>query len=158
MEASMGLLRIEYTHRRRHLWACALCLTAAACGQQESGRLPVHPATGVVTWNGEPLAGALLVFHPITALSGPDEEPVPVPGANSHDDGTFTVSTYLPGDGLPEGDYRVTVSCEDRGAEKAKDDDYPEMLPARYQNPATSGLAVSIVAGENELTAFDLAP
>jgi hypothetical protein len=32
------------------------------------------------------------------------------------------------------------------------------LLPARYQNPATSGLSVSIVAGENELPAFDLTP
>jgi hypothetical protein len=149
---------MDFKHHRHGLWVWALCLTPGACGQEESGSVPIYPAAGVVTWNGEPLAGAILVFHAKTQLTGPGEEPVPAPGANSQDDGTFAVSTYKPGDGLPEGDYRVTVSCEDRRAEKAKDDDYPELLPARYQNPATSGLSVSIVAGENELPAFDLTP
>ena len=143
---------------RRVALVCALCLACASCGREDSGRVPVYPATGLITWNGEPLAGALLVFHPTTALSGADDEPVPIPGANSQEDGSFAVSTYLPGDGLPEGDYQVTVSCEDRRAEKPKDDDYPELLPSRYQNPTTSGLSVSIVPGENELPAFELTP
>jgi hypothetical protein len=154
----MGLLRIELVYRRHWFWACALSLTFAACGQEPSGRVPVYRAAGAVDWNGEPLAGAVLIFHAKDKLTDADDEPVPAPGAHSLEDGTFAVSTYEPGDGLPEGDYQVTVSCENRSVDRKKGDDFPELLPERYQNPATSGLSVSIVAGDNELPAFDLTP
>jgi hypothetical protein len=154
----MGLLRFNFAHRRHCLWAFALCLTLAACGQEQSGRLPLYRASGAVTFNGEPLSGAVLIFHAKDKLTDADDEPVPAPGAHSQEDGTFAVSTYEPGDGLPEGDYQVTISCENRSVERKKGDEFPELLPERYQNPATSGLTVSIVAGDNELPAFDLTP
>lgn len=153
----ISLIRAGFKYRRQGLLVCALCLSA--CRNERSGEIPLFPAAGVVTWSGEPLGGAILHFHLLTELTGPDDEPVPVPGANSQEDGSFAVSTYRPGDGLPEGDYLVTVSCEDRNATRAKtDDDYPELLPARYQDPAAAGLSISIAAGANELPAFELTP
>jgi hypothetical protein len=122
---------------------------------RESEQVPVYPASGTIRWNGEPLAGALLVFHP---TDSPASSGHPAPGATSQDDGWFAVSTYKPEDGLPEGNYRVTVSCEDRSVERKRGDDYPELLPARYQDPATSGLTVTITAEDNDLPLFDLVP
>lgn len=102
--------------------------------------------------NGRPLAGAVLVFHAKEKKPGPA---VPTPGAVSGDDGRFVVSTYQVGDGLPPGSYRVTVSCEDHTAKKVRDE-YPELLPPRYQLPDKSGLEVTIVEGRNELTLPEL--
>src|SRR5262249_18648859 len=102
-----------------------------------------------------PLPGALLHFHRTDSINGPDGQPVPVSGANSRDDGTFAISTYEPEDGLPEGDYQVTVSCENRAAKKVKDE-YPELLPARYQIPEKSGLKISIAPGSNQLQPLEL--
>lgn len=131
------------------------CGLFAGCSRQSPKQLPVYQARGQVYLDGEPLAGATLMFHAETALNGPDGKSVPVPGATTKEDGSFAASTYQQGDGLPEGDYLVTVSCENRQVKPVRDE-YPELLPPQYQNPAKSGLSVSIAKGRNELDVMEL--
>jgi hypothetical protein len=131
------------------------CLTLTSCGAKPPVGVPVHKAKGTIHFDGKPLAGATLIFHSKVPVSGPDNKPIPVPGANSSDDGSFLVSTFLPGDGLSEGEYDVTMSCEDRNGKLVRDE-YPELLPARYQNRAKSGLRATITAGNNDLQPFEL--
>ncbi|WP_010587332.1 hypothetical protein [Schlesneria paludicola] len=131
------------------------CGLSAGCTQQTAKQVPVYLARGLVYLDGEPLAGATLMFHSEAAINGPDGKPIPVPGALTKDDGSFVASTYLPGDGLPVGDFLVTVSCENRQAKPVRDE-YPELLPPQYQNPAKSGLVVSISKGRNELDVIEL--
>lgn len=133
--------------------AVAVCLSLAACGSDQ--RLPVYPARGTISLNGSPLPNATVIFHAEFPLEGPDGKPAPVPGGYSNAEGLFTVSTYGAADGLPEGEYRVTVSCEDRTAQPVQDS-YPELLPAVYQDPVRSGLTASISGGQNELPKFEL--
>lgn len=135
--------------------AIACCLGLASCGGDRPPRLTVYPANGTVLLNGQPLANATLLFHSEFRLEGPDGKPAPVPGAYSNAQGEFVVSTYDPGDGLPEGEYRVTVSCDDRSGKLVKDS-YPELLPASYQDPTHSGLTVSISGEHNVLPQFNL--
>lgn len=61
-------------------------------------------------------------------------------------DGSFTISTFGANDGALPGKHRVSISPPsspdpDKPPQKSK-------LPAKYENPSTSGLAVEVKPGE----------
>ncbi|HEX8199041.1 MAG TPA: hypothetical protein VF590_01035 [Isosphaeraceae bacterium] len=128
-----------------------------ACGG--SGVATV-PAGGTVTYNGQPLASGQVQFMPDASPAAPPAgtattEPPPVP-VGSIENGTFTVSTLVDGDGAPPGKYRVSVfSYSDvtlrDGSTKKKSN-----IPERYSNHETSALVVVIPAGGNREIKLDL--
>src|SRR5581483_380642 len=63
----------------------------------------VHPARGQVLCDGKPLPEAALRLYPV----GPGD--FPRPQGQSKADGSFVLWTYRQGDGVPPGEYRVTV-------------------------------------------------
>ncbi|HEY3965854.1 MAG TPA: carboxypeptidase-like regulatory domain-containing protein [Planctomycetaceae bacterium] len=123
---------------------------AAGCGNSGliEGDVPVFPVTGKVTFAGKPLPRAVVTLTPADLPPGAKWE-APATGGVTDEDGEFELSTYNAGDGAPAGTYFVTVSCEDREA-KRSGGEYPELLPEKYQNPASSGLKVTIREGEND--------
>jgi len=73
-------------------------------------RGPVRPATApvagrVVTTDGKPCDGALVVFHP----KAPGRSADPKPVGRAADDGSFSLTTYETADGAVPGAYGVTV-------------------------------------------------
>lgn len=149
--------RIEFaiSFVRQRVVCMVIGLALVGCGSSSKDRLPLHKAAAKVTLNSEPLEGVSIVFHSVPPLKAPSGKSIPAPGAESGFDGGFQVTTYRVGDGIPEGEYVVTLSCEDRSAEPVRDE-YPELLPSQYQDPAKSGIKVSIRAGQNNLKAFEL--
>jgi hypothetical protein len=94
--------------------------------------------------SGKPAAGGKVGFqtvindHPVTAAAG------------VADDGTFTATTYVAGDGLPAGTYKVSIAGPRVGdGQAAKDLAY---VPIRYRDPETSGLTCRVVPGPNTVT------
>ena len=119
----------------------ALAAGPLACAPAEA-RKSVVPARGEVSFEGRPVARALVVFHPT-------DDPVPNaldPRAVVEPDGTFAVSTHDARDGAPPGRYAVTV--HDLKAGPTPDGGPPSpavgRLPARYADPARSGLAAEV--------------
>jgi len=106
-----------------------------------------HAVRGVVYYDGTPLPHAQVVFHPADSKA-------PRADALSDVDGTFTLSTYTPGDGAPAGEYDVTVV-----ASRPRDDQRPvrHLLPARLAKKETSGLRLEVKPGPNEFR-LDLKP
>jgi hypothetical protein len=129
-----------------------LLLYVTGCG---NGRLPLVPASGMVTLDGAPVAAATVTLmpraggRPATGLS--DEQ------------GRFTLSTFAPGDGAVAGEYDAVVTklvakpAAGRAAPGADDglapdtmgampseQDYRSLLPRRYADPRTSGLTVEL--------------
>lgn len=81
-----------------------LLLTQAGCGggkKAVEGRPKVVPVSGVVMLQGQPLAGATVLFHSET-------EEVTATGL-SDDQGRFTLRTYAAADGAVPGTHKVTV-------------------------------------------------
>ena len=123
-------------------------LTIAGCGKSKKPSEVVHPTTGVVTLDGQPLAGAIITFLPQNA-----EFPDTVrPKANSSDDGKFVGRTYAEGDGLPEGEYKVLVLrfppiVSSNGASSGPND-----LPMKYARKETTDLVASIKGPKSEIT------
>jgi hypothetical protein len=103
---------------------------------------------------GKPAHNAIVLFHPRQPIDGKPLKPMAIVAA----DGTFRPTTYRTGDGLPAGDYGVTVSWPEIivvGEEEIGGDD---RLGRKYSNPAKPVLDVHINPGENQLPPIDLNP
>ncbi len=89
----------------------------------------------------------------LSYLTAP-EDPIAKPMATVDEEGRFTLSTYRKDDGAPAGEYAVSIVWLPPGyqgpIEKAN------KLPARYANPATSELKVTIEPKDNDLAPFSL--
>ena len=90
-----------------------MVLFSAGCGKSE-GPKPKNakattPVKGTVTIDGSPVAGVGVLFVPAgdAADTVIDDEFVVAHSATTDAEGKFSVSTYVPGDGVPPGDYNV---------------------------------------------------
>jgi len=128
------------------MWALlCLALSVAACNCRDLKKC--YPARGKVLYNGAPAVGAVVMFHP---LDNPSPRAVKSRGV-VNPDGTYSMYTYNENDGVPPGNYAVTVT------------DYPRSggenhLPARYSEASTSELRARIEAAANDLPTFELTP
>lgn len=66
------------------------------------------PVTGKVFANGQPVTAGAIYFHPDETNSFQGDKP----SSLLQVDGSFTVKTYPFGDGVPPGEYKVTLSPE----------------------------------------------
>ncbi len=129
-------------------------LIVFAAGCSKGGRKQVYPVRGRVLVQGQPVAGAIVTFHPPAAA--PDD---PRPSAQTDEQGYFTLGSYGKDDGAPAGDYAVSVTCFRSFAAKNAsegDESTRNVLPPRYANPATSRLHASVSAGPNELPPLEV--
>ncbi|WP_165246903.1 hypothetical protein [Paludisphaera soli] len=165
----------------------AVALAVVGCGEDLGYQFPVHPASGQVSWKGSPVRGAMVRFHPVdpSALQPPKgEEALPLALATETEaDGSFTMSTYFADDGVPAGEYVVTVTPLREGAAAAdagpdvdptvpveETEVHPDDLPPGtrrkaapkptfaklYRDPAASPLRATVKpGGENRFT-FEL--
>ncbi len=133
-------------------------LACCSCSKNDK---PLFPANGSVSFKGLPAAKAMVVFH---SVGDPDPKAVK-PRAIVAKDGSFQVYTYTAGDGLPAGEYIVTVVGEkphahakqsNSASKKKRDETQSRSLPPHYENPKTSDLRVQIKEGPNELPPFEL--
>lgn len=135
-------------------WATLVLVAVVGCGS-ESGRVPIHPTKGTVTAaDGAPAEGALVFLHPVTPNGGPNR-----PNGRVAADGSFTVTSYEPGDGAPAGDYDMTIVWPvPKPANDASDDSRaaPDRLKGRFADPKKPVRRVTIAAGRNVLEPISL--
>ncbi len=139
--------------RTRLAWLGPLiALALPACSGGEA-RTPVYPVKGTLQFKGQPAAGAFVVFHSVGPTGSPeDERPTSLVGP----DGSFTLTTFDPGDGAPEGEYVVTVEWRKlvgKGNDVAAG---PNVIPQAYGDPKTSPLRAKVAAAENDLPPFQI--
>ena len=110
-----------------------LLIFFAGCG---SGMQPVR---GKVTLpDGKPAAGSQVVFE-----SDKEGKKISARG-DVHDDGSFELSTFKPGDGVPPGKYKVQVNPPPMVNAEGP---YISPFNARYSNFNTSGLEFEVKSG-----------
>ena len=124
-----------------------------------SKAIKTEGVTGVITYNGEPLADATVKFIPTDATGSQSY-------GKTNEKGEYKLQTLLGAAdaGTTPGEYKVTVDCietvetgnmiEENGEEK------PEtvaesLIPAKYNNAETSGLTATVAPGDNTIN-FDL--
>ncbi|MDX1948536.1 MAG: carboxypeptidase-like regulatory domain-containing protein [Pirellulaceae bacterium] len=125
------------------------------CGCTGDGLPDRAPVSGIVTFNGRPLAEATVTFLPASGAQAAT--------GRTNGEGRYVLGTFSTDDGAVLGPHRITVLAHgpDRPlrpgemgsgipGELTRGD---PLIPTRYFAPETSGLAREVVAGKNE---FDL--
>jgi len=107
-------------------------------------RKPCHPVRGTVHVNGCVAAEAVVVFY----RKEPNGKFSRAGDAWVEADGSFSLSTYVAGDGSPVGEYVVTVSAD--GGYQLKEQKARIPIPEKYAKAETSPLTVAVKAGANE--------
>ena len=131
--------------RRRAALALTLLALATVfgCAPAEPPRLAVHPVRGKVLFQGRPAAGAWVIFHP----KGGDLSS-PRPRGKVNERGEFTLSTYEPNDGAPQGEYAVTIELRPVVNARGDVDVGANRLPAKYSSPGTTAVIASVQPGQ----------
>ncbi len=119
------------------------CLVMAGCGGTELGTVGV---TGTVTYQDQPVAGANVTFA---------SEGNPLAVGTTDEKGVYTLMTVGKPGAVP-GEHKVYISKMESagGASEPKPEDMVDMtakakeaknlIPTKYNNPATSGLTASV--------------
>jgi hypothetical protein len=117
-------------------------------GVPTTGRKPTHPVRGHVYFDGCAAAGARVMFHVVNPET---KKPSHVGDGLVEADGSFVASTYGKDDGLPVGEYVVTVdpwgALYDENGKAVS-----TLFPEKYCKAATSPLKATVKAGKNEFT------
>jgi hypothetical protein len=119
---------------------------------------PTYPATGKVTFGGKPVAGAMVVFHPVDKSKFKWEE---LPQAVTNEQGEYSLYTYTSNDGAPAADYTVGIALvpvADEGEDQVKLEKNRIILPSRFADPKTSGLTAKVETKATVIQTFDLPP
>ncbi len=130
------------------LAAAVMCMAMCACGQS---RPRTEQASGQVLVNERPIANAVVIFHPVNANADAVR-----PTGRTDEQGRFKLSTNKDGDGAPAGEYKVTITAYQSIENRNEDSRIVNYLPARYGQPETSNLTVTIGKGKNEIEPFRL--
>ena len=149
----------------RLLGQCCIAAWCLGCGSSnDRGYIKheeeLHPVSGQVLYQGKPTSNATVVLHrtqaaPAVETNSGEVIVAPNPQGTCDKTGKFQLYTYAFGDGAPVGDYIVTVSWQDPEG-RGREDNYPELLPKRYQSSKMSGLKAQLNKGENVLPPFEL--
>ncbi len=128
-----------------------LLIVASGCSSDADGPKRV-PVSGVVMMNGKPLQAAFVAFHPTGSTPGRG-------GSGETDaEGKFAIGNFETSGlvlGVPEGEYKVTVSKQQGVARKPEREgsaapatvDGPETIPARFSDLNLTVLTEKISAG-----------
>ena len=136
----------------RCLGVAVLCLLQLSCSSNSG----LNPVQGKVLYQNQPLAGALVSFHPDQAQDLNVEPTIGLTKA----DGTFQLTTGKD-DGARAGHYTVTIICSEipKTTQKGFSTggvESVDRLKGAYANLAASKLKVEIKPGPNQLEPFDL--
>ena len=106
--------RILFRTGRVVAWSLLLVgwIAVSGCGD---GQIARYPVKGTVIVDGQPAAGALVIFCPVEG--GPPELMRERPYGRTDPQGIFELRTLEPGDGAPAGKYNIMVRWLPGGAE-----------------------------------------
>ena len=128
------------------LLVAAVAIPCMSCSKDEEPfRKPTFPVIGRVTVDGAvPSSSVQVQCHRTGAL---DAEHPTFSQTETKEDGTFEISTYESGDGVPAGDYVLTFAWQEFNL---FDRSYsgPDKLNNRYSDPKTSQFKVTVKEGD----------
>ncbi len=153
-------MKSQFRPSQLHVGVCLGLILVGCRGGAGPTYPPTIPVTGVVTLNGEPVAGATVIL-----VSG-DAKGFGASGTTD-ESGKFFVKTFFDATheakGAVEGDYQITVTKIEAAAapeipktmeeQASKSNQMMKMqppkslLPTAYGKPSSSGLKVTVEAG-----------
>ncbi len=137
----MTLLGVRLERSITSLAVGTCLLLGIGCGgDDEPYRKPTAPVSGVVTIDGKvPANPVKIATHPV---GGMDQEHPSVSHCMTGEGGKFQISTYETGDGVPEGEYRLTFQA---GQMNLVSRSYTgDLLNGRYSDPQKSEFTLTV--------------
>lgn len=127
-----------------------LGLVLSGCGG--GPELPTcYPVSGRVLVDGTPVVRAVVRFHP----QAPQPDGKTYGGSTfTDDDGAFRLTTFTAGDGVPAGEYVVTISAKWE-SRHGQDVGVPDLFGGKYATPEKSTLKVTVADKPVELEPYD---
>jgi hypothetical protein len=122
-------------------------VTLAGCASET--QVPVFPVSGKINFKGKPPVGAQVVLR-ATGAGGVDGV---VPIGTVKPDGSFTITSYEPDDGAPEGDYVALIRWNKLSADGTQG---PNVLPRQYADAKASPVRVSVGNGPVDIPAINI--
>lgn len=133
-------------------------MVMAGCGS-DLPQQKTYSVTGSVTLDGKPLPNVTVIFHAEDKASFKWKE---LPQGTTDAEGKFTIFTYKnsPADGAPAAKYLVGIEFtpppqDDEGGDQVKRVKGVR-IPAKYADPKSSGLSVTVEPKSNSLAPFAL--
>jgi len=138
----------KVTHKIGCLTGALVLAAVCGCGKTEV-KVPVVPVSGSIKVGKEIPVGAEVLLH----AKGHTLPPGVAPAGRVAEDGTFKISIYGKGEGVPAGEYVATVEwfkiVKGEGGGTISG---PNVIPPKYCSPATSPLLVTV---KNEPTQLE---
>jgi hypothetical protein len=129
-------------------------LTLAVTAGCSDGKLKIYPVSGQIMYNGQPLKGVEIAFHPTDAKNDTGYPP----HGKTDADGKFILTTYVKDDGAPAGEFKLAIAfaveAVEEGADQSKKLSF--QVPAKYHKAETSGLTAVVKPESNVLDPFRL--
>lgn len=152
MQGTFSALKLGSTLNLGRRGCVVFAVAAVLSGCDRSDRPPMSKVSGIICFQGRPLAQAKVSFIP------EDKHLRPAMGTTDAQ-GRFTLTTYEPGDGAVTGLHRISVLARGPftgtipshlGAAYAEEQEEkgPPLIPVSYFNPETSGLSEHVVGPE----------
>lgn len=140
--------------------ACCVFFAALALGcEKQLGpeRVPTIPVHGQVLVDGQPAKDVRVTFHAISQKPGEESVYTAAPNAMTDEQGQFQISTYVQGDGVAEGTYKITFAHLHFDAFRNLHTG-PDKLGGRYANPEKSTFEAVVTPDSDilELEPFQL--
>lgn len=156
-EPLLRRVRVLLPSHRTIGWVVAVNIAAflmiVALWAKPSRGVDTVPVSGQVFFEGQKAFGAFVTLHPVEGTSLPkDVRPV----GYVRPDGQVKFSTFESQDGVPPGEYLVTVSWNKLVKDGEEAAPGPNVLPERYLLPLTSGLKIKVDAEQSELPPLQL--
>lgn len=131
-----------------------ICLAICGCGPKTPARVKTYPVIGKLTVDGEAPGSPIQVYcHPV---DGMDPNFPTVSECVTNDDGTFQISTYLAGDGVPAGDYILTFEWKEFNL-LSRGYGGPDKLKKKYSDKEKSPYRITVEPGQQlDLGTLDL--
>jgi 5-hydroxyisourate hydrolase-like protein (transthyretin family) len=113
------------------------------CSREPMNRKETYPVTGVVTVDGQPAAGLKVELHDVKGI---DAQNPSFSSTFTDEQGRYSLSTYEQGDGVPEGEYKVTFFW---GEVQPFNMAYggEDKLKNKYSDPAKTQFSVKVQRG-----------
>lgn len=137
--------------------ACSLQLGCSGDDEWSAKRPKVYRAGGVVKLDGQPLEGAVVVYHS-------QEHNISAQG-KSDEQGRYTLTTFNQDDGAASGQHKVVVTKRIYKEVKTKFDSAEErsvasipkdVLPLKYATPTTTTLEATVNSSGSNQTTLEL--
>ncbi|QDU76244.1 hypothetical protein Pan97_32890 [Bremerella volcania] len=154
--------RISHALKCLVIAAVVSVLLVGCSGKREDkwtrGRPPVYEVTGQVTYQGQPVADAVVTFQPVEATGRGGS-------AITDSSGYFEAQTFDPGDGLTPGTHRVAihkVQLVDASGNVVTEIREPgglrekNLVPKRYADFKKSGIEIVVKETDNDVGVIEL--